>query len=125
MGHFSTRFSNYHSHRHALLDLFLLTFCSIAFPQLGNSDHVVFSIYINFPPNSKGDVLFHRKVYDHSRMNEDGLHDHLRDVLWKAIFKVMSSIFYQIFIFSPNDNPSKTMKSVFYALFILEVFKFL
>ena len=27
--------------------------------------------------------------------------------------KLMSTIFYQIFIFSPNDSPSKTMKSVF------------
>ena len=27
--------------------------------------------------------------------------------------KLASAIFYQIFIFSPNDSPSKTMKSVF------------
>ena len=36
--------------------------------------------------------------------------------------------FYQIFIFSPNDNPSKTMKNAFYfmkkALFVLEIIKF-
>ena len=27
--------------------------------------------------------------------------------------KLLSTIFYQIFIFSPNDSPSKTMKNVF------------
>ena len=34
-----------------------------------------------------------------------------------------------IFIFSPNDSPSKTMKNVFYfikeALFVVKIFKFL
>ena len=40
-----------------------------------------------------------------------------------------STIFYQIFIFSPNDSHSKTIKNVFYfiekALFVLETFIFL
>ena len=39
------------------------------------------------------------------------------------------AIFYQIFIFSPNDSSLKTMKNVFYfiskALFVLNIFKFL
>ena len=43
--------------------------------------------------------------------------------------KLLLAIFYQIFIFSPNDSPLKTMKNVFYfiekALFVLEIFKFL
>ena len=43
------------------------------------------------------------------------------------IFKIVSAISYQIFIFSPNDRLSKTMKNVFYfikkALFVLEIFK--
>ena len=42
--------------------------------------------------------------------------------------KLVSTIFYQIFIFSSN-RPSKTMKNVLYfikkALFVLEIFKFL
>ena len=42
--------------------------------------------------------------------------------------KLVSAIFYQMFIFSPNDRPSKTKKNVFYfiekALFILEIFNF-
>ena len=43
--------------------------------------------------------------------------------------KLLSAIFYQIFIFSSSDRPSKTMKNVFCsilkALFDLEIFKFL
>ena len=30
--------------------------------------------------------------------------------------KLVSAIFYQIFIFSSNDSPSKTMKNVFYFI---------
>ena len=30
--------------------------------------------------------------------------------------KLVPVIFYQIFIFLPNDSPSKTMKSVFYFI---------
>ena len=30
--------------------------------------------------------------------------------------KLVSAIFYQIFIFSPNDSPSKPMKNVFYLI---------
>ena len=43
--------------------------------------------------------------------------------------KLVSAIFYEIFIFSPNDSPSKTIKNAFYfiekALFVLEILKFL
>ena len=43
--------------------------------------------------------------------------------------KLVSAIFYQIFVFPPNDSLSKTMKSVFYfikkALFVLNIFKLL
>ena len=43
--------------------------------------------------------------------------------------KLASAIFYEIFIFSPNDSPSKIIKNAFYfiekALFVLEIFKFL
>ena len=42
--------------------------------------------------------------------------------------KLVSAIFCQTFIFSPNDKPLKTMNNVFYfiekALFVLEIFKF-
>ena len=33
-----------------------------------------------------------------------------------ASLKLVSAIFYQIFIFSSNDRPSKTMKNVFYFI---------
>ena len=45
----------------------------------------------------------------------------------KISLKLVSSIFYQIFIFSPIDSPSKTIKNVFSliekVLFVLEIFK--
>ena len=50
-------------------------------------------------------------------------------ILINSQLKLASAIFYQFFIFSPNDSPSKTIKSVFYfiekALFVLDIFKFL
>ena len=83
------------SHNPALLDLFLFSDASIcstmAFPPLGNSDHVVVSVSIDFPINSKQDNLFHRVAYDYSRADWDGLRDHLRDVPWEDIFKLSAS----------------------------------
>ena len=59
------------SHSPALLDLFIssdVSICStMAFPPLGNSDHVVFSVSIDFPTNSKQDALFHPIARDYSR----------------------------------------------------------
>ena len=79
----------------ALLDLFLSSDASIcstmAFPPLGNSDHVVVSVSIDFPINSKQDTPFHRVAYDCSRADWDGLRDHLRDVPWEYIFKLGAS----------------------------------
>ena len=63
----------------------------MAFPPLGNSDHVVVSGSIHFPTNSKQDTLFHRVAYDYSRADWNGLHDHLRDVPWENIFKLSAS----------------------------------
>ena len=63
----------------------------MAFPPLGNSDHVVVSVSIDFPIDSKQDVPFHRVVYDYFRADWDGLRDHLRDVPWEDIFKLSTS----------------------------------
>ena len=63
----------------------------MAFPPLGNSDHVVVSVSIDFPTNSQQDAPFHRIAYDYSRADWDGLHDHLRDVPWEDIFKLGAS----------------------------------
>ena len=62
----------------------------MAFPPLGNSDHVV-SVSIDFPTNSQWDAPFHRIAYDYSRADWDGLHDHLRDVPWEDILKLSAS----------------------------------
>ena len=78
-----------------LLFLILTSYASICstmgFPPLGNSDHVVVSISIDFPTNSQRDAPFHRIAYDYSRADWDGLRDHLRDVPWEDIFKLGAS----------------------------------
>ena len=63
----------------------------MAFPPLGNSDHVVVSVSIDFPINSKQDTPFHRMAYDYSCADWDGLRDHLRDVPWEDIFRLGAS----------------------------------
>ena len=63
----------------------------MASPPLGNSDHVVVSVSIDFTSNSQRDVLFHSMTYDYSRADWDGLCDHLRDVPWEDIFKLCAS----------------------------------
>ena len=51
----------------------------MAFPLFGNSDHVVVSVSIDFPKNSKKDTLFHHIVYDYSHADWGSLHDHLSE----------------------------------------------
>ena len=95
MVNFPARIPDCDSHSPALLDLFLSSDASIcstmAFPPLGNSDHVVVSVSIDFPTNSQWDAPFHCIAYDYSRADWDGLRDHLRDVLWEDIFKLGAS----------------------------------
>ena len=59
---FPTRIPDCDSHSPALLDLFISSdarICSkMVFPPLGNSDHVVVSVSIDFPINSKQDTPF-------------------------------------------------------------------
>ena len=71
MVNFPTRIPGYDSHNPALLDLFSSSGASIcstmAFPALGNFDHVVVSAPIDFPSNSKRDASFHHVAYHCSR----------------------------------------------------------
>ena len=84
MVNFPTRIPDCDSHSPALLDLFISSDASIcstmAFPPLGNSDHVVVSVSIDFPSNSQQDAPFHHIAYDYSCAYWDGLCDHLRNV---------------------------------------------
>ena len=79
-----TRIPDCDSQSPALLHLFLspdTTICfAIDFPPLGNFDHVVVSVSIDFPSNSQQDAPFHRITYDYSHADRDGLRDHLTDV---------------------------------------------
>ena len=97
MVNFPTQIPDRDSHSLALLDLFDASVCStMAFPPLGNSDHVV-SVSIGFPSNLQRDDPFHRIAYDYSRANWDGLCDHLRDVPLEDIFKLGASVAASVF----------------------------
>ena len=92
MINFPTRIPDCDSHSPALLDLFLSSDAGIcfpvAFPPLGNSDHVIVLNSIDFPINSKQDDPFHRIAYDYSCAYWNDLCDHLKDVPWEDIFKL-------------------------------------
>ena len=61
------------------------------FPSIGNFDHVVALVSIDFPSYSYQDARFHHIGYDYSCADWDGLHDHLRDISWEDIFKLSAS----------------------------------
>ena len=63
----------------------------MAFPPLGNSDHVVVSVSIDFSSDSQWDAPFHRIAYDYSRCGWDGHCDHLKDLPWEDVFKLSAS----------------------------------
>ena len=90
-----TQFLGCDSDSLALSDLFISCDASIsstiAFPPLGNSDHVVVSVSTDFPSNSKRDVLFHCIAYDYSHADWDVLQDHLTDVSREDYFKLSAS----------------------------------
>ena len=92
---FPTRIPDYDSHSPALLDLFISSVASIcstmAFCPLGNSDHIVVSVCIEFLSNWQWDAPFHRIAYDNSSADWSDLHDHLRGVPWEDIFKLGAS----------------------------------
>ena len=95
MVNFPTRIPDCDSHSPALLDLFISSDASIcstmAFPILGNFDHVVVAVFIDFPINPKRDTPFHRIGYDYSRADWDGLRDHLTDLPREDILKLSVS----------------------------------
>ena len=95
IANFPTQIPDCDSHSPALLDLFLSSDASIcstmAFPPLGNSDHVVVSVSIDFPTNSQWNAPFHWIAYDYSHVDWDGVLDHLRDVPWDDTFKLGAS----------------------------------
>ena len=83
------------SHSPALLDLFLTSNSSISstmpFPPLGNYDHVVVSVLIDFPSNSPRDPPFPRIAYDYSHADWYALRDDLREVPLEDTFKLCAS----------------------------------
>ena len=88
MLNFSTQIPDCDSHSPAILDLFISSEASIcsamAFSPLGNSNHVVVSVSIDFLSNSQWDTPFHCIAYDCSCADWDGLCDHSRNVPWEV-----------------------------------------
>ena len=95
MVNFPTRIPDCDSHSPAVLDSFLSSETSIcsakAFLVLGNCDHIVVSISIDFPSNSQHVALFHHIAYDYSCADWESLRDHLRDVPCEDILKLNAS----------------------------------
>ena len=95
MVNFSTQIPDCDSHSLALLDLLLSSDASIcstmAFPPLGNSDQVFVSVSIDFPSYLQQDPPFHRIAHDYSRVDWDGVCDHLRNLLSEDILKLSAS----------------------------------
>ena len=83
MVNFPTQIPDCDSHSPALY-LFISSDASIcsmmAFPPVGNFDHVIVSVSIDFPSNSQRSALFHCIAYDYSCADWDILRDHLRDI---------------------------------------------
>ena len=100
MFNFPTLISDCDLHSPALLVFFPSSdssICfSVAFPPLTNSDHVIVSVSIDVPSNSKLQAPFRSIAYDYSHADWDSLHDHLNSVamtqlilaisLWQVIF---------------------------------------
>ena len=72
MVNFHTWIPNCDSHSPAVLDLFISSdssiCCARTFSPLGNSDHVVVSVSIDFPTNLKWDAQFHHIAYDYTAL---------------------------------------------------------
>ena len=86
---------DYEYHNPALFNLFIsldASICStMAFPPLGNSDHVAVLVSVDFPSNTKRDTPSHLIAYDYSHAGLESLCDHLTDIPWEDIFKFSAS----------------------------------
>ena len=95
MLNFPARIPYCDSHR-PLLDLLPSSVASISSTivcaPLGNSNHVIVSVSIDFPSNSQQDAPFYHIAQDYSCGDWNGLCDHLKDVPWEDIFKLGASV---------------------------------
>ena len=102
------------SHIAALLDLFIFSdaICStVAFPPLGNSDHVVVSVSIDVPSNSQRDATFDHIAFDYFHADWDGLHDHGLHVPLTDLF-ISSDAICSTMAFRPLGNSDHVVVSV-------------
>ena len=95
MVNFPTRIPVCDCHSPVPLELFLssdTSICStVAFPPLGNPDHVIISVSTDFPSYSQRMPPFYRIFDDYSCVDWDALCDHLRNLPWEDIFNLSAS----------------------------------
>ena len=94
--------------------------CStMTFPPLGNSDHVVVTVSIDFPSNSQENALFHCIAYDYSCADWDSLYDHLRYVPLEDILNLVIMLLLVKYILLGNIRSSLTHLHGFQMLVLL------
>ena len=83
------------SHSPVFLDSFLSSDASICSKMrsclLGNSDHVVVSVSIEFLSYSQRNAPFHCRAYDYSHADSDGLRDHGRISLNSVLLLLLAN----------------------------------
>ena len=91
----------------------------MTFPPLGNSDHVVVTVSIDFPSNSQENALFHCIAYDYSCADWDSLYDHLRYVPLEDILNLVIMLLLVKYILLGNIRSSLTHLHGFQMLVLL------
>ena len=84
-------------------NLFLLLFFVVYTPIIVYHSYLL----VNFIPNpvdKHSTLIYEVKLFKNNFNN------------FNKFLKLVSAIFYQIFIFSPNDSPLKTVKNIFYFI---------
>ena len=134
MVNFPIQIPHCHSLGPALLNLFISSdanICStLTFPPLGNSDHVVVLVSIDFPSHAQQEALFHRIAYGYSRADWGSVNDHLRDVPWRISLNLVLLLLLVNFVrgfrlelmyisLIKNIRPSLTHLHVFQLLVLL------
>ena len=90
-----THSSDSDSYNPAFLDLFLLTLVFVLQRLFLHHEILIISLsqfpFIDFPPNSKQDALFHQIDYNYSCADWEGICDQLRNVPLEDVFKLGAS----------------------------------
>ena len=111
IANFPTQIPDFDSDCPALYDLFIssdTSICStVAFSPLGDSDHVVVSVFIDFPLNPQRHAPYHRIAYDYSGADWDSLRDNLRMFYGRISLNSVLLLLLVNFVSGPGWNRCK------------------